>query len=118
MHCHSPQDKKRLSYERDRRNAFGENSKSSRKNISRQKAIVNRQNRREVSRQLWQMDVETGESERRLRAPKRWHKRADVPLKQHVFMRLERRVRLGMIERTTADHAQSRILAHVRRDGL
>lgn len=33
----TPQEKKRLSYEHDRRNAYGENDKSSRKNIPRSK---------------------------------------------------------------------------------
>jgi len=42
----SPQDKKRLSLEKDGRNAFGENDKASRKNIPRAKAKVNRANRR------------------------------------------------------------------------
>ncbi|HXH78679.1 hypothetical protein [Nocardioides sp.] len=42
----NPQDKKRLSLERDRRNTYGENDKASRKNIPRAKARVNRANRR------------------------------------------------------------------------
>lgn len=42
----TPQEKKRLSLERDRRNAYGENDKASRKNIPRAKARVNRVNRR------------------------------------------------------------------------
>lgn len=42
----TPQDKKRLSLEKDGRNAFGENDKASRKNIPRAKAKVNRANRR------------------------------------------------------------------------
>jgi hypothetical protein len=42
----SPQEKKRLSLEKDRRNAFGESDKASRKAIPRRKAGVNRANRR------------------------------------------------------------------------
>jgi hypothetical protein len=38
----SPQDKKRLSLAKDRRNSYGENAKSSRKNIPRSKAISRR----------------------------------------------------------------------------
>ena len=38
----SPQEKKRLSLQKDRRNAYGENAKSSRKNIPRSKAISHR----------------------------------------------------------------------------
>ncbi|MEV6906791.1 tyrosine-type recombinase/integrase [Amycolatopsis sp. NPDC051071] len=41
----SPQEKKRLSYAKDRRNRYGENDKSSRKNIPRHKRRVNRLNR-------------------------------------------------------------------------
>ncbi len=35
----NPQEKKRLSYEKDRRNCYGENDKSSRKNIRRNKKL-------------------------------------------------------------------------------
>ncbi|WP_109509180.1 hypothetical protein [Nocardioides speluncae] len=42
----SPQEKKALSLEKDRRNAYGANDKASRKGIPRAKAFVNRANRR------------------------------------------------------------------------
>jgi hypothetical protein len=42
----TPQEKKRLSYERDRRNTYGENDKSSRKNIPRGKRLASRAARR------------------------------------------------------------------------
>jgi hypothetical protein len=45
----TPQEKKRLSYERDRRNTYGENDKSSRKNIPRGKRLAVRAARRSVS---------------------------------------------------------------------
>ena len=45
----TPQEKKRLSYERDRRNTYGENDKSSRKNIPRGKRLAVRATRRSVS---------------------------------------------------------------------
>ncbi len=45
----TPQEKKRLSYERDRRNTYGENDKSSRKNIARGKRRAVRSARRSVS---------------------------------------------------------------------
>lgn len=48
----SPQDKKRLSYERDRRNTYGENSKSSRKNIPRSKALDIRRKRHGTNQTL------------------------------------------------------------------
>lgn len=41
----TPQEKKRLSLENDRRNSYGENDKASRKNVPRTKARVNRANR-------------------------------------------------------------------------
>jgi hypothetical protein len=45
----TPQEKKRLSYERDRRNTYGENDKSSRKNIPRGKRLASRAARRSAS---------------------------------------------------------------------
>jgi hypothetical protein len=41
----TPQEKKRLSLEKGRRNTYGENDKASRKNIPRAKARVNRAHR-------------------------------------------------------------------------
>ena len=41
----TPQEKKRLGLEKDRRNSYGENDKASRKSIPRAKARVNRANR-------------------------------------------------------------------------
>ncbi len=41
----SPQEKKQLSYEQDRRNVYGENDKSSRKAIPFRKRAVNKANR-------------------------------------------------------------------------
>src|SRR4028119_181715 len=46
MERKTPQEKKRLSYAKDRRNTYGENDKSSRKNIRRRKRHPNRSNRR------------------------------------------------------------------------
>ena len=42
----SPGEKKKLSYARDRRNTYGENQKSSRKNIPRSKQIAHQEERR------------------------------------------------------------------------
>jgi hypothetical protein len=44
----TPQEK-RLSYQRDRRNTYGENDKSSRRNVHRRKRMVNRANRQQES---------------------------------------------------------------------
>ena len=48
----NPQDKKRHSYERDRRNTYGENHKSSRKNIPRSKQRSHQDERRSIRQAL------------------------------------------------------------------
>ncbi len=48
----NPEDKKRLSLERDRRNTYGENSKSSRKDIKRGKQRTHMDERRTVGQVL------------------------------------------------------------------
>lgn len=48
----TPQEKKRLSLQKDRRNSFGENDKASRKAVPLRKAKVNRSNRRSDSTAL------------------------------------------------------------------
>ncbi|MGY3033625.1 hypothetical protein ACVIIV_002795 [Bradyrhizobium sp. USDA 4354] len=48
----TPQEKKRLSYEHDRRNTYGENQKSSRKNIPRSKRLSHQDERRTVRQAL------------------------------------------------------------------
>jgi len=48
----TPQEKKRLNLEKDRRNAYGEDDKASRKSIPLAKARVNRANRHEDQRIL------------------------------------------------------------------
>jgi hypothetical protein len=48
----SPQEKKKLSYAKDRRNVYGENDKASRKNIPKRKAAESRKDRRKVGQSL------------------------------------------------------------------
>jgi hypothetical protein len=48
----TPQQKKRLSYQHDRRNTYGENQKSSRKNIPRSKQLSHQDERRSVRQAL------------------------------------------------------------------
>jgi hypothetical protein len=48
----TPQEKKRLSYKNDRRNTYGENQKSSRKNIPRSKQNSHQEERRSVRQAL------------------------------------------------------------------
>jgi hypothetical protein len=99
----TPQEKKRLSYLKDRRNTYGENDKSSRKNIRRNKQIVNRANRRLRRQEIAaaaglaapeaQENVEIMATGRR---PKRWHKWADDPLGVVLLRKLNRSVEMGI----------------------
>lgn len=67
----SPKEKKQLSLERDRRNTYGENSKSSRKNIAKGKQRRNMDERRGVVQVLGHLKGEVDDdvaSEAELRA--------------------------------------------------
>jgi len=103
----SPQEKKALSYAKDRRNDYGENDKSSRKNIHRNKRIPNRADRHREHQVLTgatgPVAGETAELvEDRLLAKKsmwftkRWRKWRDAPLMDIVTYKLRRRARFGM----------------------
>jgi hypothetical protein len=87
----NPEEKKRLSLARDRRNRFGENSKSSRKNIPRGKQRRHMDERRTVAEVLGNLKGEVPEdqaTEAELRARIRiadserrgFKKRRDTPL--------------------------------------
>lgn len=94
----TPQEKKELSYAKDRRNTYGENDKSSRKNIPASKARVNRSYRRKVNDVL-QVASELVEPqeleavEHKVASVKRefWKKAPDAPLGEVVERQLERR---------------------------
>lgn len=82
-----PQEKKELSYAKDRRNAFGENSKASRKGIPLSKARALRAERHAQDHALAEsLKVSDGEQlsaiENGVRAtpPRQWRKSADKPL--------------------------------------
>jgi hypothetical protein len=97
----SPQEKKLLSYAKDRRNDYGENDKSSRKNIPRNKKYPHRANRRRASLVLEAAKgaidevVEAAAEERLLtRRPKSWKKWRDAPLGEIVQYTLRRRTHL------------------------
>ncbi|WP_146229427.1 hypothetical protein [Nocardia neocaledoniensis] len=96
----SPQEKKALSYARDRRNCYGENDKSSRKNIPRRKRMRNRADRRReglFAGAVGAVDLaaaERCEVELLAKGPaSRWRKRPDVPLGEVVEWKLQRRAR-------------------------
>ena len=96
----TPQEKKRLSYEKDRRNNYGESRTSSVKSIKRRKTTANRTFRRgnklvaqlsiimesdtdnKVIRKLGEMKMKK----------KRWKKKPDVPLGQYVKEQKEKAV--------------------------
>ncbi|GLX94684.1 hypothetical protein [Herbidospora sp. NBRC 101105] len=96
---------KRLSYAKDRRNDYGENDKSSRKNIRRNKRFPHRANRRR-EHQILHAGVE---EVLYLKRPKRWRKYRDAPLGEIVQDRIERRMRMGIVPREVGDPRISRI---------
>lgn len=95
----SPQEKKRLSLERDRRNAHGENDKASRKNIPRSKAKSHRVVRRKAAEmeRRWQTMAEADAQSAELTAttPRlqkgKFRKWPDTPLGKVVVAKLARR---------------------------
>ncbi|GAA1525301.1 hypothetical protein GCM10009678_03270 [Actinomadura kijaniata] len=92
----TPQEKKRLSYQRDRRNWYGENDKSSRKNIPRNRALKHRAARHRVAQELTVVrgGLDEDRLERRLnrRPAVLWRKYRDAPLGEVVEWQLNRRV--------------------------
>jgi hypothetical protein len=115
-----PQERKALSYARDRRNDYGENDKSSRKNIRRNKRIPNRADRHR-ERQVLAMAAgsitpELAESaevkllaKKSMWMTKRWRKWRDASLAEVVEYKLRRRVRLGMTDQADTDARIERI---------
>ncbi len=96
----SPQEKKRLSYDNDRRNAYGESDKGSRKTIPRLKRHVNKANRHHDRQTLLhstgmrQPDTEdTTEDRLHGGKPKTWRKSPDETLRHAVARKLKRRQR-------------------------
>jgi hypothetical protein len=113
----TPQEKKRLSYLKDRRNTYGENSKSSRKNIPRNRKIKHRAERHQVRQALDQArgvpdESRADEAEQRYKGRRpshdRWRKYADSQLAYVVISGLRMRV-----ERGNADPEQAE--ARIRR---
>lgn len=83
----TPQQKKRLSYAKDRRNTYGENNKSSRKNIPLSKALDIRSERRAQDSALAKAVAATNvhqldavENSVRSTKPRQWRKWPDKPL--------------------------------------
>ncbi|MBD8528399.1 MULTISPECIES: hypothetical protein [unclassified Massilia] len=85
----TPQEKKRLSYAKDRRNTYGENSKASRKGIPLAKARANRAERHTQDHVLatvvgLENNDELAAVENLVRGvePRKWSKWPDTPLGQ------------------------------------
>ncbi|WP_144441193.1 hypothetical protein [Bradyrhizobium sp. CCGE-LA001] len=99
----SPREKKRLSYEHDRRNTYGENHKSSRKNIPRSKRRSHQDERRAVRQALLGAkgavaDESADEAhsqvlrQGRIKKLKAFRKSPDSPLGEVVQRQLRRRM--------------------------
>lgn len=76
----SPQEKKILSYQKDRRNSYGESDKGSRSSIRRNKAFVNRNYRRAVKQVLDPYDPQESEVAADEVARSDWTKVSDTSL--------------------------------------
>jgi hypothetical protein len=104
----SPQEKKALSYAKDRRNQYGANDKASRKRIRRRKRDVNRADRHREHKVLadatgGEVDHLVAENAESALAAKRlkryavhWRKWRDAPLADFIESRLRRRAAAGM----------------------
>lgn len=98
----TPQEKKRLSYERDRRNDYGENDKASRKAIPLRKRLAARGSRRAARAALpggWDAipEEEVEQAENKMlaaeqRAYLRWRKAPDIPLAEYLARKRARRL--------------------------
>jgi hypothetical protein len=93
----TPQEKKRLSYAKDRRNTYGENSKASRKGIPLAKARANRSERHSQDRLLGaaalplsEDDLSAVELQVKTTKPRQWRKFPDEPLGQVLAKKASR----------------------------
>lgn len=105
----SPSEKKRLSLSRDRRNIFGENSKSSRKNIARGKQRRQMSERREIVQLLGRLvgevkeDDAAADTELRVKLAitrsknRGFEKHPDKPLEEVIKRKLAKRSEKGML---------------------
>ena len=96
----TPSDKKRKSLERDGRNCYGENDKSSRKAVRRRKEIVNRTFRRTTKQELSKTEADADGLNELVNQLERidWKKVPDKPLGSHLLDKLVSQI----IKRITA----------------
>lgn len=95
----TPQEKKKLSYEKDRRNTYGESRVSSVKSIRRRKRGANRVFRRGNKRVVQILSTQSDTDEKEIRElgkmkmkKKRWKKSPDTPLGEYVERQKEKAV--------------------------
>ena len=100
----TPQEKKALALARDRRNGYGERGANSRFAIARHKAKDLRRERRRENAPLTSLVGSRSEDELAAaqlgviaNPPRRWKKSPDVPLRENIRAKIERRAN---IERT------------------
>ena len=112
----SPQEKKRLSLLKDRRNTYGEHSKGSRKSIARHKRERSRVARRLRNQPLRQAigpvdaEIENQVEGQRVAAPKSyWKKVPDTPLGEVIQRKMARRIKLGIVDTVKGDAAKKRV---------
>ncbi|HEV8429520.1 MAG TPA: hypothetical protein VGQ41_16590 [Pyrinomonadaceae bacterium] len=98
MKKRTPQEKKKLSYDRDRRNVYGEAPHAARKNIPLRKALRNRANRHHANQQLAYdgigFDEELAdqiESRIKHKPAQEWEKYPDAPLGQVIAEKSRKR---------------------------
>lgn len=98
MKKRTPQEKKKLSYQRDRRNVYGEAPHAARKSIPLRKALRNRSNRHYANQQLSYEAVGLDENlsdeiESRMnhKAPQGWEKHRDAPLGEVIAEKTRKR---------------------------
>lgn len=111
----TPQDKKALSYAKDRRNVYGENDKASRKAIPARKAGESRKVRRKARQSLEVMnhaeesaaDVVESSLRHDLERVGGWKKDPDAPLSEYIEMKARRRSWRGLPPNRATPHNES-----------
>ncbi|MBO9402748.1 hypothetical protein [Shimia sp. R9_3] len=102
----SPQEKKSLSYERDRRDNYGENHKGSRKSVPKRKALANRSLRR-AGATMWEQNPEQGEDVFLQKSLKRFKKAPHQPLGDFIRTKEQaRKTRFGAKVRRQIEKAK------------
>ncbi|MTW14318.1 hypothetical protein GM658_27250 [Pseudoduganella eburnea] len=114
----SPQEKKRLSLERDRRNMYGESPHASRKNIKRGKQNQHQEERRTSNQALASIGTHSSEDQMiaaevasdttaKVQRINGFKKVADRPLSAFLERQQTRRERVGMLDGRSAVHVPS-----------